>query len=94
MPRNKQKFQQELGLALASAMADSANAAFNAGVTEDDPGSVAIKKIVAAQSAAFATSGGAKIAKVIDDYLDSLQIDMKATSNSGGTVTGFGVVKK
>lgn len=94
MPRNKQKFKTDLGLALASAMADSANAAFNAGVTEDDSGSVAIQKIVAAQSEAFATSGGAKLAKVIDDYLDSLQIDMKATSNGAGSITGFGVVKK
>ena len=94
MPRNKQKFRTDLGLALASAMTDSANAAFSAGVTEDDSPSAAISKIVAAQAEAFATSGGAKLAKVIDDYLDSLQIDMKATSNGGGTVTGFGVVKK
>lgn len=94
MPRNKTKFRQELGIALASAMTDSANAAFNAGVTEDDNAATAAAKIVAAQAQAFSTSGAAKVAKVIDDYLDSLQIDLKGASNGGGSIAGFGVVKK
>lgn len=92
MPRNKTKFRNDIKDLFANAMTKSTKASFEASISENTPLS-SIVAIVSSETANAFASEMQKLADIIDDYLDSAELDLTAVMASGSPVSGKGKIK-
>lgn len=93
--RDKNKFKNDLKSILNSSYKETMISNFDDIVNEDDSVETIADKMSTHSAKVFSESLAPILAKVIDDYIDSLVIDNKLVKTSnGGTLTGIAKIMK
>ena len=91
MPRDKNAFKTSIKDLANDAMKKAMKASFEANLSENDSLQT-IVTVVSAESANAFANEMQKLAGIIDDYLDSAELDLTAVTASGSPVSGVGKI--
>ena len=93
MARNSSQFKQQIKDLSNNAMKAAMTASFTVGLTEDDSVETIITIVSRETAKAFANEMQ-KLGPIIDDYIDSLVLDLTKVKSPNGPLTGVGTIMK